>query len=188
MGRIGRVKGFARAERGGAKLSETKVDRGGGDLRTWEHTAPLGDDAVPLAGDFAQSASQAGTGRDSAVGYVDPKNLQKSQAGDKRIYARDATTGEQVVEVWLQSDGTATTENANGSNTLRPDGSQIGENSLGSYELQTNGDFVVNGVTIKADGTLVVPTSLTVAGKELAGHTHPITSGSSAPGPTGANT
>lgn len=172
MGRVGKLLSFVRALRGDAKVSDVKVDRGGADNRTPQHFSDAGDDSFPLPSDYAALVDQEGTGRDSAVGYIDPKNEQKATAGDKRVYARDPTTGAQVVEVWLKSDGSATTENANGSSTLRSDGSQIGQNSLGSYELRVNGDFVVNGVTIAANGVVTIPTSLILATKEIAGHAH----------------
>jgi hypothetical protein len=214
MGRIGQLISFVRALVGETKVSDVKVDRGGGDNRTPQHFSAPGDDAFPLPGDFVAIIDQAGTGRDSAVGYVDPKNLQKATAGDKRIYARDAN-GDQIVELWLKSDGTATLSNANGSVTLRPDGGTVtttplstfdadadgsiaGTNGNGNFELQAGGTFEVNGVTIDPAGNIITPTtlsaatvaastSMTAVGKELVGHDHPITGGSSAPGPTGPN-
>jgi hypothetical protein len=204
VGRVAAVLAFARTLVGDVKASDVTVDRGGGDNRTPQHFSDVGDDSFPLPQDFVASVDQTGTGRESAVGYIDPKNEQKSTAGDKRIYARDAATGEQVAEVWLKNDGTAATSNANGSAVLAPDGSTTvttpastfeckadgsiaGTNGSGDFELTAGGDFVVNGVTIAADGTVTIPASLTLAGKEIAGHGHPITGGSSAPGPTGPN-
>lgn len=187
MGRVTSMLEFARAQRGDVKTNDVKVDRGGGDNRTLDHFADAGDDSFPLPQDFVATIGQDGTGRESAVGYVDPKNEQKSTAGDKRIYARDPETGLQVVEVWLKSDGTASTENENGSVVLAPDGSITGANANGSFQLQAGGDFVVNGVTIDKDGKVTIPASLMLAGKEINGHDHDILSGSSAPGPTGEN-
>lgn len=155
MGRIGQLISFVRATVGTTKTSDVKVDRGGGDIRTAQHFSDPGDDSFPLPGDFPALLDQAGTGRDSAVGWVDPKNLQKSTAGDKRIYARNAS-GVQVVELWLKSDGSATLSNA-----------------LGALVLQPNGDIVINGVTIAANGDVTIPNSLTLDGKEIAGHGHP---------------
>ena len=204
MGRVAAILEFVRALRNDVKVSDVKVDRGGGDNRTLEHFADSGDDSFPLPMDYVASVDQDGTGRESAVGYLDPLNEQKATAGDKRIYARDPATGAQVVEVWLKSDGTASTENDNGSSVLAPDGSVTGTspngsftlaadgsvtgtNANGSFVLQAGGNFVVNGVTIAANGDVTIPTSLTLASKEIAGHDHGINGGSSAPGPTGAN-
>lgn len=188
MGRIGQLISFVRATVGTAKTSDVKVDRGGGDNRTAQHFSDPGDDSFPLPGDYPALLDQAGTGRDSAVGWVDPKNLQKSTAGDKRIYARDAN-GDEIVQLWLKSDGTAELSNANGSVVLRPDGGTVtttplstfdtaadgsiaGTNGNGNFELQAAGDFVVNGVTIAANGAVTIPASLTLASKEIAGHDH----------------
>jgi len=76
--------------------------------------------------------------------------------------------------VWLKNDGTAITANDKGSVELSPDGSIKGTNDNGSFELQAGGDFVVNGVTIAANGDVTIPSSLTLNGKELAEHDHPI--------------
>lgn len=172
MGRIARLISFVRATVGDTKTSDVKVDRGGKDNRTSQHFSAPGDDSFPLPGDYVQLEDQAGTGRDSAVGYLDPKNEQKATAGDKRIYARDPNTGDPVVEVWLKSDGSATTSNSNGAFALNADGSQKGQNSSGSFELKANGDFVVNGVTIKPNGNVIMPNSLVLNGKEIDGHNH----------------
>jgi hypothetical protein len=174
---------------GETKASDVQVDRGGADNRTPQHFSDAGDDSFPLPGDYVATVGQAGTGRDSAVGYIDPNNQQKATAGDKRIYARDPATGDEVVEVWLKSDGTTTVANANGSFTLAPDGSITGTNANGSFSLQVGGDFVVNGVTIAVDGTITTPTavnspSVVANGKELAGHNHPA---GTPPGNTGPN-
>ena len=104
------------------------------------------------------------------VGYLDPVNTPKALEGDKRTYARDPVTGLFVSEVWQHNDGAVDIVNA-----------------LGFIKLLANGTVDLNGVTIDPAGAVVIPTSLTVAGKELAGHDHNITGGSSAPGPTGAN-
>lgn len=189
MGRVAAVLEFIRAIRGSVKVSDVKVDRGGGDNRTLEHFADAGDDSFPLPTDYVASIDQDGTGRESAVGYLDPLNAQKATAGDKRIYARDPATGAQVVEVWLKSDGTASTENDNGSSVLAPDGSVTstspngsvtlaadgsitGTNASGSFVLQAGGDFVVNGVTIASTGAVTIPTSLILNSREVAGHAH----------------
>lgn len=186
MGVIGKILSFVRVSRNGANVSDVKLDPGGGPVVTAEHFSTPGDDSHPLPGDYVRAATVPQSGRFASTGYVDPGNQQKAQPGEKRIYARD-DNGAQVVEVWLKNDGTTTISNSNGSVTLSPDGSILGQNSNGSFELQAAGDFVVNGVTIAADGSVDIPASLTLAGKELAGHDHNITSGSSAPGPTGPN-
>lgn len=190
MGRVAALLEFVRALRGDVKVSDVKVDRGGGDNRTYEHFADAGDDSFPLPADYVASIGQAGTGRESAVGYLDPLNEQKSLAGDKRIYARDPATGAQVVEVWLKSDGTAVTENANGSATLAPDGLITLTNANGSIVLQADGTVNINGVTITKTGVVVIPDSLTLDSKQIAGHAHTqpnTTANATVQGNTGAN-
>ncbi len=215
MGRIATILSFIRTVTGTAKVSDVKIDPGGGANVTAQHFSAPGDDSFPLTTDNVVTVDVERTGSEAAVGYVDPLNAPKAQEGDKRIYARDASTGAVIAEVWIQNDGTITASNDNGSAVLRPDGGAItttpnstfdakadgsikGDNSSGSFELQAGGDFVVNGVTIDTAGNINSPATITApnvdattsnkaAGKELAGHDHPITSGSSAPGPTGPN-
>ena len=212
MGRIANLLSFVRLTRNSAKISDVKVDPGGGPNITVEHFADAGDDAHPLTTDYVTLNEDSGTGRETAVGYLDPINEPKAQPGDKRIYGRDADTGAVVVEVWLKNDGTAIVSNDNGSVTLRPDGGTIvetpestfdaaadgsitGDNGNGSFELQAGGDFVVNGVTIDTSGNVTSPATITAPnlvgstsvqanGKELAGHDHPA---GSPPGNTGPN-
>lgn len=155
MGWVGVIKEFTRIVRGTANTSDVKVDRGGGDIRTPQHFGAPGDDAVPLPGDYVAAVAQTGSGRDSVVGYIDPKNEQKSEPGDRRIYARNSD-GDSVVECWLKNDGTA-----------------ILSNDAGSIELLANGNINLNSVIIKPDGAVIIPDSLTLAGKEIAGHGHP---------------
>ena len=210
---IGKVLSFLRLEANGAKVSDVKLDEGGGDNRTARHFAPAGDDSFPLVTDYTVQGNTPGEGSKAVLGYADPINTPKALEGDKLIIGRDPATGLEVVEVWLKSDGTALVSNDNGSVTLRPDGGSVvttplsifeadaagaiaGTNGSGSFELEAAGDFLVNGVKIDTAGNITTPTtivatglissavsvaapamlaatSLTVAGKEMAGHTHP---------------
>ncbi len=210
MGRLAKLLSFVRVERNGAKLSDVKVDPGGGPNITAEHFAPIGEDAHPLPGDYVVTSDVRGTGREAVTGYVDPKNESKAQAGEKRIYARDES-GAVVVEIWLKNTGEATLINENGAVTLRPDGGTVtttpestfdaaadgsikGDNGSGSFELAAGGDFLVNGVTIDTSGNITSPATVSSAtveapsvkagGKELAGHDHPA---GTPPGNTGPN-
>lgn len=172
MGRIAKVLSFVRAIRGTANVSDVKIDPGGGANVTPEHFSAPGDDSFPLTTDYVVTEDVPRTGGEAAVGYVDPINTPKAREGDKRIYARDPVTGATVIDLWLKSDGSGTLENSNGVSTLAADGSQTGSNASGSFALQANGDFVVNGVTIAADGKVTIPASLTLNGKEIAEHDH----------------
>ena len=166
MGLISKILSFTRTIKNGAKVSDVKVDRGGGDNATPEHFADPGDDSFPLPGDYA-SVLNVGK-RSASVGYVDPVNIPKAGAGEKRIYARDPETGLVVVEIWLKNDGTGIMSNSAGSFTLNPDGSHKGINSAGFFELEAGGDFVVNGAKITSTGDFVDS-----SGKTLRLHTHP---------------
>lgn len=182
MGRIAKLLSFVRVVRNNAKVSDVKVDPGGGANITAEHFASPGDDSSPLPGDYVALITASGSGRESAVGYVDAKSDQKSLSGDKRIYARDGN-GLSIGEVWLKNTGEISISNDNGSFTLRPDGSIKGVNGSGSFELAVSGDFLINGVTIDTTGnitttgvitgaTVAATTNLTVDSKEMGLHTH----------------
>jgi len=186
VGRIAKILSFIRVQRNGAKISDVKADPGGGANITAEHFSAPGDDSQPMPGDYVALNADSGSGRESALGYLDPLNPPVALKGDKRIYARDAD-GAVIVEVWLKNTGEATTKNGSGSVTLGPTGSILGTNNNGSFELQAAGDFLVNGVRIDINGAVTIPDSLTLDGKEIAGHDHDIASGSSAPGPTEGN-
>lgn len=214
MGRIARLISFVRELRNGAWVSDVKSDPGGGPNTTAQHFADPGDDSHPLPDDYETRVEEVGTGRESTVGYLDPLNKPKAQPGDKRIYARDASTGAVVVELWLKNDSTAVLTNANGTVTLTPagdilidtpncdfdvksNGSIKGSNSAGSFELQTGGNFVVNNVTIDVAGNITTPvkvsaadmeasSSLIVNAVEMDGHVHP--QGTDSAGDSQANT
>lgn len=207
-GLIAYLLSFKRVLSNGAKVSDVKVDTGGGDILTAHHTAPPGDDSFPLPDDQLALVRIPRSGRVVVIGYVEPDALQKATAGDKRIYARSSDRLE-VIELWLKNDGTGLLSNDNGSFTLRPDGSTIGENNNGSYELRANGSFraqngngfhelredgtvEINGATIDPSGNIIATSvkapSIVVDNKELKDHGHNILGGSSAsPPPTGPN-
>lgn len=176
MGLIAKLLSFTRVVRNNAKISDVKVDPGGGPNITAENFAPIGDDSHPLPGDYVVTDKVVGSGREAIVGYIDPLSEPKALPGDKRIYARDEN-GVVIVEVWLKNTGEATILNENGSATLRPDGGAItttpnstfdakadgsikGDNGSGSFELEAGGDFLVNGVTIDTSGNISTAGSL----------------------------
>ncbi len=205
MGLIATVLSFVRTFRNNANISDVKVNPGGGANLTCENVSPAGDDAHPLLTDFAVIVPVPRSGGYVAIGYVDPLNVQKALPGDKRIFARNSS-GDVVVELWLKNDGSATLLNSNGSATLKPDGGFLSTSAAGTFEnsssglikadngsgffkLLPNGDFDANGFVISASGDAtgtgsIAAPSVKAAGKELAGHTHPVTT---APGTTGPN-
>lgn len=158
MGLIGVVREFIRTKRGTANVSDVVVSTGGGANSTAPHFSASGDDAPALPSDAAAMVriDEVGAGRTMIVGYIDPKNAQTAQPGDRRVYARDPETGDQVAELWLKSTGEITLSNA-----------------LGAIVLGSDGFVNINGVTFSPAGAVAVPSSLTLDGKQLAGHSHP---------------
>lgn len=167
MGLIARVLSFTRVVRNGAKLSDVKLDPGGGPNITGEHFADAGDDSHPLSTDYAATTRIPRDGGQVPVGYADPLNNPKATPGDKRIYGRDPSTGLVVNEVWLKSDGSVFISNANGSFELKPTGAIKGLNAAGFFELESGGDFVANGAKMLTDGDVI-----TSEGVSLRSHTH----------------
>ena len=160
MGRISRLLSFARSVRSGAKISQAKVEPGGGATVLLDHFAPPGDDSNPLPSDFVAAVTNSQTGGEVAVGYADTVNPKQTTSGEVRRAARSPLTRLEVIWWWLKSDGSAIIDNGNG-----------------SIELKSNGDISLNGVIIKPTGDIIAPTKIEVpsviaAGKELADHTH----------------
>ena len=160
------------------------------DVQTVELMNQSGEDNNPPDGsrvtiiDIGKAFKLAIASDDDIVPISDP--------GEKRTYSTDSDNSVVKASVHLKNDGTVEIENDLTTTILNPDGSQKMSNSSGFIELKSNGDVDINGFIIKANGDSSSPTSISApsvvaAGKELAGHDHPILSGSSAPGPTGPN-
>jgi hypothetical protein len=163
MGLVGIVLEFSRTERNGAMVSDVKTDPGGGALLTSDHFQTAGVDSSPLPNDFAILSGIQGTGRLSATGYLDPKNLQASLAGEWRAYSRDPSSGDQVAQVWIKNDGSLLLENDNGYITL-------GANGV----VDINGCIIgVDGNITTGGGAVVASDVTTSGGISLDGHTHP---------------
>ena len=153
---------------------------------TSPHFSDPGDDSHPLPGDLAILTESVGNGGKAVVGYVDPNLEPVAQPGEKRIYARDSS-GAVVASIHLHSDGLVQFDNAVTTFRLKADGTIKLVNANGSLKLEAGGDVVISGVRITPAGKITGVTELEVDGKEIKDHTHDITSGSSAPGPTAAN-
>lgn len=145
MGRIARVIEFFRTTRGESKISQVKSGSGSGWNTTNDNFQPAGDDAFPLSTDYEYIGEVDGSGRYATLNYADPINTPKAEAGDKRIYARDASSGLAKVDVWLKADGTLTIEN-----------------EAGKFELTPDGVFTINEATITADGDVITNTGVSL--------------------------
>lgn len=67
---------------------------------------------------------------------------------------------------------------------IKSDSTIVASNGQGTFTLGSDGTINLNGVTIDKDGNMSVPSSLKVASKELANHTHGgVQSGGSSTGP-----
>jgi hypothetical protein len=150
VGLITRIISFVRTEKGGDKLSELEVNTGSDALSTVPHFSDIGDDSNPLLTDYAITVPLPETGALAVVGYADPINPPKAEKGDKRIIARDQSTGLVTIEVWLKNDGSA-----------------IIENAMGSFALEAGGDVVINGARITKSGRII-----TALGNDVDDHLH----------------
>lgn len=130
---------------------DIKVDRGSGDNVTAQGFTASGDDSPALPGDYCALSNAAGSGRQTAVAYRDSKNQGIAAPGEKRIYARDQE-GNVVSSMWLKGDKTTEIENG-----------------LGLIQMLPNGDVLINGVRIPADGSDVI----LATGKSIMLHNHP---------------
>lgn len=147
MGLIALVKSFTRVVRNGAKISDVKVDPGGGANITGEHFASPGDDSYPLDSDYVILVKNRRSGGYSIVGYADPINDRKSNPGEKRTYGRDPSTGFAVNEVWQKSDGSVMISNALGSAELKADGELLHGSGA---KITTDGDVVTSdGISLR---------------------------------------
>jgi len=104
MGFIAFLLSFTRSTSNDTPVSDVKVDRGGGSNITAEHFSSAGDDSHPLPKDSVVVVQIDGTGNGVVVGYLDPKNSQKAEKGEKRLYSRDEN-GDEKAEVWLKKNG-----------------------------------------------------------------------------------
>lgn len=183
MGRIGTLLSFIRTQRNGAKVTDVKVDPGGGDVVTAEHFSVPGIDANPLSTDTPLIVSVEGSGREAEIGYNDPTTDKQALSGEVRIYARDSS-GNEVVSLWVKNDG-----------------SHVITNGLGNFSLQPDGTLNLNGVMIDPTGRITAPNDIIAGGsvigmfisglvgllgggKSMVNHAHPA---GSPPGNTGPN-
>lgn len=84
---------------------------------------------------------------------------------------------------WLKNDTSLAVGNSKASVNIGADGGISVFNGSGSIQLMPNGSVNINGAVIDQNGNISAPTSLKVAGKELAGHTHRVNGTNSDSGP-----
>lgn len=160
MSNIARLLSFVRVVRQDVNISEVTIDTGGDVNHTADHFAPSGDDSHPLETDYVLATDIPQSGTKVVINYLDSINEPKTGEGEKRIYARDPSTGETVNEVWLKNNGDVLLSNDNG-----------------SILLQADGTVNINGVIINPSGDIDTPGSISapsmvVNSIELATHTH----------------
>jgi hypothetical protein len=130
----------------------------GGEPFTADHFGVPGIDAPPMRDDSAALVESHGAGQEQAVGYEDTKNAGQAQAGEIRIYARDAN-GAPMCTVFIRNDGRIQMSNANG-----------------SIELAADGPVNINGLVIDVDGNVTTPGQISADGEVTAMAVSPATS------------
>lgn len=192
MGKLAKVLSVEKTTRGDTPVTDVKVDTGGGANATCEQYA---DDQQPLPGDFAVVVEIQRTGGKVVVGYLDPKNANKTEPGERRLYSRDSD-GNEKCQLWIKNDGSLIISNDNVDFNIGTDGSISGDNGSGNFSLGDDGTFTVNGVTIDPNGNIDTPADIQADGKinsdddvtagniSLTKHTHPgVQSGGGSTGP-----
>ncbi len=153
--KTGLVQSFERVTKDdGTNVVEVKADAGGGEILVIEHGADGGDDAPPLAGDYAAIGDSTGSGAVRSAGYSDTKNPGKALGGEKRIYARNPDDGSVVAEIWLKGNG-----------------------DIAIKSIRADGKINLNGVEIDQDGNIKAPGEITAKAETpqmvtLTQHTH----------------
>lgn len=166
MGMIAKVISFFRATNSaGAKINEAKVNPGGGANITAEVFQPAGEDSFPLPSDYAILINFMRTGSFAVAGYVDPINAGTAQAGEKRVYSRDAN-GAIKAEFHLKNDGTILCTNTEGTIQIDPDGKMVLSNTgTGKIEIAASGIVTINNdVEIDTSGNIDMTGDITTTG------------------------
>ncbi len=164
MGRFAALSQFIRK----SGRTDVRCNPGGGATVDAYHMQGAGDDSHPLPTDTAILVEVPRSRNFAAVGYNDPSNAQTAQAGERRLYARNAD-GEQVAEVFLRNTGQVRVSNDNGFVDLAADGTIQADsggataeltpggqaelrNSAGFIRLMPNGSVSINGFVINPAG------------------------------------
>lgn len=168
MGLRGIIADVVRVLRGDVTVSDVAMDSGGSVNATGELYQPAGEDSQPLPGDIAlMQRAESTSGEHDCIGFIDPQNTPESNPGEKRLYARNATTGAIVATVWLKNDGTVLVENSSGSMELKPSG---------EFSINVNGRISSTG-----DYQVFNPVGPPPGWVNLLDHTHPVSTGYTGP-------
>lgn len=122
---------------------EARADIGGGNIRTCQHYQQPGMSSRPLPGDTVVAVAVPGTGRTVIVGSIPREGVEVGE-GEVTVYA--VTSAGVACEIALKSGG--------------------------RIQVRSDQEVDINGVKINSDGSVEIPVSLKVAGKEIAGHIH----------------
>ncbi len=177
MAIISRILDTIRRVRYGANVTDVKVNKGSSITISAENYASAGDDANPLPNDYAILSEIPRIGTYASHGFIDPKNANITNPGEKRIYARDSS-GTIKATIYLKNDGEIVIENDNVTATLSALGGFNVANNLGFIDLNATGLVSVNGFTFApgstggSTGGSITVDSIIANGKELADHKH----------------
>ncbi len=158
MGRFATLSNFLRR----GDRSDTRCNPGGGATVDAYHMQPAGDDSHPLPKDDVALVEVQRSNNFAAVGYRDPLNLQTAQAGERRVYARDPSSGEQVCEAYFYNDGRIKLSNDAGFVDLSPNGTIQLNNTAGAIMLLPGGSVNINGLIISPNGLLTDANGITL--------------------------
>ena len=172
-GRLGKVSHCSRVKKGDVPTVEVFVELGDDDnpeTVTAELLLAPGIDALPLPGDEVVVEETEGSGDTIAQAFADLINEGKADAGEHRIYARDAA-GVVACEIWCKADGTVAVKSIK-------DGGKL---NLNGVLIDQQGNITTPGDVKAMAGTPDAP----LPGVTLSKHLHPTGVGPSGPPQTG---
>lgn len=152
-------------------VDQVEVDLGGEDTLTVDYLMPAGEDSQPLPGDWVQLVKGKGTGKYSAVAYVDLSNPRDAAQGEKRMYAR-MPEGAVVSNIDMINNGRVQIRNENGTIVLFDTGQIDLQNANGFIRLLQDGTVNINGVTIAPDSAITGPNGLLLNNRQVHDHDH----------------
>lgn len=155
MGIVGKVLSFVRETVEGVPIAHVKIDPGGGNNLTAEHTQPAGQDSQPLPGDYMIPVRDVRSGELIGVAYFDPNNPGIAAKGEWRAYARNASGGI-VAVIYLKNNG----DTLLGSDTATD---PVSLSSKSDTEINRIWDVLTGFVPNPGDGGAALKTAATTA-------------------------